>query len=113
MRGADFVEVALLGLAGCLVQDCDDAVDAGGQECFLDQIIVFACSDEREEVAWISLLVAFHNLHGGRGEVHLDYSRTFVFGLARNVLDACSVFRLDHVVLGEVEKVATPAVQPT
>lgn len=109
VAGADLVEVALLGLTGSLIQDCDNSVDSGGVEGFLDEVIVFACTDEREQVARISLLVALHNLDGGRGEVNLDGARALLLGLARDVGDADAVVGVDGVLLCEGEEVATAA----
>ena len=72
-------------------------------------VIQFAGAHKREDATFALATIAFQNLNGCRCQINLYDSRTLFFGLTRYVLDCCSVFRCDDVVLGEGEEVADTA----
>ena len=96
-------------MLGDRIDGCDYSVDSSFFHRHADEVVEFPGADEREEATFAFATVAFQNLNGGRCQIDLYDSRTLFFGLARNVLDCCSVFRCDDVVLGEGEEVADTA----
>ena len=109
VRAGNVADGVLLRLLGAGVDDGHDAVDSGFLEPLADEVVELACAVEGEDGVPVAALVTFQYLDGGGGQIHLDYARTFFFGLAGDILHGDAVVGGDYVVLGEGEEVADTA----
>lgn len=96
----------LFGLFSDRVDDGDDSGDASSFKGDADEVVEFACGHIREECVFRLAFVAVHYFYGSWGEIDFDDSWAFSLGLARDVLDGCSVFCGDNIFGREGEEVA-------
>lgn len=106
MGAGNVADGTLFGLFSDRVDDGDDSGDAGSFKGDADEVVEFACCHIREECVFRLAFVAVHYFNGSWGEIDFDDSWAFFFGLARDVLDGCSVFCGDDIFGREGEEVA-------
>lgn len=109
MGAGDVADGVLLGLFGDGIDGGDYSGDAGSFEGDADEVVEFAGGHIWEECVFCLAFVTVHYFYGGWGEIDFDDSRAFSFGLARDVLNGCSVFRGDDIFGRECEEVADAA----